>query len=308
MTEGTGQVGVVGLGAIGEHLARHLAGLTGGICVHDIRDEPVRRLVSAIGAEPADSLAELAGRCGVVVLSLPNTAIVEEVVLGESGLHEGLAPGSLVIDCSSISPSASRAIHDDLAARGVEFVDAPVAGGVEGARPGTLTVMVGGSEAGAARAEPYLRAFADRVRVMGGPGAGQTMKTVNNMIGNMAFTVTNEALTLGLQAGLDLEAMLEVINSGPAWNNATLVRFPDHIVTGKYSAGMKIGLVNKDLDICADLASELNVPLFFSRVGHQYWKHAVSRGLAEADTTRIFPAMYELLTGHHYVPPGGEEP
>ena len=290
-------VGFIGLGTMGSRLSKRLQTAGNKMCIYDVNAETVKQVAGTYPCTVADNPEEIGRQCGVVLLSVPASEDVEQVVFGAHGLSGGFTGGELVIDCSSISPLVTKKMWEKLQAINVEFVDAPVTGKVVGAEQGTLTAMMGGDKDAVERAKQYVKTFAKTMVPVGGPGAGQTMKTIKNMIGNMNFAAVCEGISLGLKAGLDLNRMLEVQNADAIPNPATATRFVKHIVPGTYDMGFTIGLANKDMGIYMDLATKLNVPLFFSHVGQQYWNYAMTHGHANEDLTRIFPIMYELLIG-----------
>jgi 3-hydroxyisobutyrate dehydrogenase-like beta-hydroxyacid dehydrogenase len=293
-------VGFIGLGTMGSRLSRRVQAVGQDMWIYDVNPETAKRVAGTYPCTIAEGPEEIARRCGVVLLSVPASDDVEQVSIGARGLCSGFTGGELVIDCSSISPLVTKKVSEKLGKIGVDFVDAPVTGKVVGAEQGTLTAMLGGTDDAVERAKKYVKTFTKTIVHVGGPGAGQTMKTIKNMIGNMNFMAVCEGITLGLKAGLDLNRMLEVQNADPVPNPATATRFAKHIVPGTYDLGFTVGLTNKDMEIYMDLASRLNVPLFFTHVGQQYWKYAMSHGYAEEDLTRMFPIIYELLTGEPF--------
>ncbi len=260
MTAATpGTVGFVGLGTMGTRMVRNLvkAGFT--VQVFDVVPAAVEAMAAA-GALAAGSLAEAARGADLVVTMLPDTPDVQAVLLGEGGLRANPPPGRLVVDMSTISPVAVRAMAATLAEDGIALVDAPVSGGPVGAESGTLTIMAGGTAEAFARARPVLAAMGTTINHVGGSGAGQTVKLCNQLMVGINIQSVCEALALGRAAGIDLEQMREVLLGGSAasW---MLDRLGPQMVRGDASAGFRIDLQLKDLRLVQELATALAVPL-----------------------------------------------
>jgi 2-hydroxy-3-oxopropionate reductase len=252
-------VGFVGLGVMGRSMALNLVKAGHEVVAHDVRRSAVDEL-GAAGAKAAVSLAETAECADLVVLMLPNTPQVEEVVLGPGGLAEHPPRGKLVVDMSTISPTASRRLAEIMAECGVAMLDAPVSGGPQGAEKGTLSIMVGGVEEAFVRARPVLEAMGKTIVHLGPAGSGQTVKCCNQLMVGLHIQAVCEALALGRAAGLDLDRLREVLLGGAAasWmlqNHAPLMIAKDD------RAGFRIDLQLKDLRLVNELAFELGVPL-----------------------------------------------
>src|SRR5215216_2761526 len=252
-------VGFIGLGVMGRSMAVNLVKAGHEVVAHDVRREAVADL-AAQGAKPAASVEEAAARADIVVTMLPDTPQVEEVVLAAGGLAENPPPGRLLVDMSTIAPSAARRLAEAMAERGVAMLDAPVSGGPQGAENGTLSIMVGGEAEAVARARPVLEGMGRTIVHVGPAGAGQTVKCCNQLMVGLHIQAVCEALALGRAAGLDLVKLREVLLGGAAasWmlqNHAPLILAKDD------RAGFRIDLQLKDLRLANELASELGVPL-----------------------------------------------
>jgi 3-hydroxyisobutyrate dehydrogenase len=204
-----GPVGMVGTGNMGGRMTRRM--VEAGYDVLAVDADPAR--IPACGAVPAKDLAELAARCDVIMLSLPDSAVIETVIRGPNGLLEHARDGQVVVDLSTADPASTRALRHQLAARGVRYLDAGISGGAAGAEQGTLTLMVGGDAAALARVRPLLGTFSAHVHHMGGSGAGHVTKVLNNFLNGVTLAATAEVMVAGQKAGLDLAQLLEVINS-----------------------------------------------------------------------------------------------
>ncbi|MFC4167706.1 NAD(P)-dependent oxidoreductase [Teichococcus aestuarii] len=255
----TGTVGFIGLGTMGCDMARNLLKAGWRVQGHDVR-EGAAQAMAAEGLVPAASVAEAAAGADIVVTMLPDTPHVQAVVLGEGGLLANPPAGRLVVDMSTIAPTAVREMHNRLKAAGTGFLDAPVSGGPQGAKAGTLSIMVGGEAADFARARPVLAAMGTTINHVGGSGAGQTVKLCNQLICGINLQAVCEALALGRAAGVDLSQMREVLLGGSAasW---MLDRLGPAMIAGETGAGFRIDLMLKDLRLVRELSDALAVPL-----------------------------------------------
>lgn len=275
-------VGFVGLGRMGTPMVRRLAG--GGVAVrgHDVAAGVAEGLADVL--TPAPDAAAAAAGAPVVLLMLPDSDVVETVVDG--GLLDALEPGSLLVDMSTSEPLRTRALAPRVADRGSTLVDAPVSGGVAGARDGTLTIMVGGTGDAVRRLEPTL-ALMGRVRHVGDTGAGHALKALNNLLSASHLLATSEAILAGERFGLDPGAMLEAINGSSGRSGSTQTKWPTHIVPGTYGSGFTAGLMLKDLRIALGLADALDTPRGHAARTVDLWARAVAALGPAADHTEI---------------------
>lgn len=255
MTSTNPPVGFIGLGNMGGRIARCLRAAGYDVLGHDPRAENV----TACGATTAASVAEVAQACDVVLLSLPETKVVEAVVLGGDGVLANARAGQVVVDLSTSAPASTVRLHERLAERGATLVDAGISGGAAAAEKGTLTLMVGGDPATLERVRPLLLAFSADVFHCGSIGAGHTAKLLNNFLNAVALSATAEVMVAGRKAGLDLRVLLEVLNTSSGVNFATLNRFPK-IIHGDYlKGGLTNALMMKDVLAYVDLVTGLGV-------------------------------------------------
>lgn len=291
----TPKLGLIGLGNIGEPMCRQL--IKGGyeVSVYDVGSEAVAQLEDT-AAEPAKSPAALAAVADVVLLSLPNSAVVEEVVLGDDGLLENLSPGKVVIDTSSSKPSSTRMISERLAEAGTDMLDAPVSGGVMKAREGTLAVMVGGRREVFERCSPILRAFGGQIFFVGDHGAGHLTKALNNLLSATTLASAAEAVILAEKAGLSPDMFVEVINASNGRSYSTEVKFPRYILDRSFDDGFATALMNKDLKIALEAAAEIDFPMLIGSTVAQVWQAAAAQGNGARSHTEIY-AFLEDLTG-----------
>ena len=287
-------VGFVGLGNIGNPMCARL--LESGLKVRAYDEDPgaLQRMCTA-GAEHAGSPAEAALWADAVLLSLPNSNAVEDVVLGERGLVERLEDGATVIDMSSSRPSSTLRLATELDRRGASMLDAPVSGGVSRARSGELTVMVGGERALYERYLPLLEKMGDKVFHVGGPGTGHLAKALNNLLSATTLASATEAVLLGERAGLRPEALIEVVNASTGRSNSTEVKFPYYILNGAFDAGFSTELYDKDVSLALEAAAEEGFPMPVGEAVGEIWHQAVEAGYGPADHTRLYSFVEELV-------------
>jgi 3-hydroxyisobutyrate dehydrogenase len=246
-------VGMIGLGNMGGRMTRRLVGA--GITV--IGHDPVPGRAAAAGAEQAADPAEVARRADLVLMSLPDSHVVEPVV---RSMLPAAKPGTTVADLSTASPSSTMTLCAEAAAVGVRYLDAGISGGAAAAEKGTLTIMVGGDADALDEIRWALEPISAQVHHMGGSGAGHTAKLLNNFLNAVSLAATAEVMVAGRRAGLDLPRLLEVINHSSGVNFATLNRFP-RIVQGDYlEGGLTSRLMTKDVALYVDLLGRLGVP------------------------------------------------
>lgn len=278
------RIGLLGLGAMGQAMARNLSqrGMLAG--VWNRARQPADTLAAELGCWSAPTPAELAGRCDALVVCVSADADVLEVI---AALTPGLRAGALVIDCSTVSRETAQRAARELAEVGGEFVDAPVSGGVEGARNATLTIMCGGTPEVFQKAQPVLSAIGQRIVHMGPVGSGQATKAVNQVLAAGINQAVCEALAFARALDLPLEQVIEVIGSGAAGN-----WFINHrgktMVKQVFTPGFKLALHHKDLDICLKMADNaaVHIPLA-ARTRDEYAK-LMSDGHGDDDISGLF--------------------
>jgi 3-hydroxyisobutyrate dehydrogenase-like beta-hydroxyacid dehydrogenase len=276
----------------------------GGFAVTGFDRDPEQ--LRRAGVEPAASVRELVGAADVVLLSLPDSNVVETVVLGEGGILASCSAGQVVVDLSTAAPSSTVELHARLAERGVEFVDAGVSGGAAAAEQGSLTIMAGGSADALERVRPILETFSARIFHMGASGSGHTTKLLNNFLNGVNLTASAETMVAARKAGLDLHTFLDVVNSSSGANWATENRFP-RIVEGDYLEGGLTGnLMLKDLTLYVDLARSLGVPTLHASGPVAAFGLAAGLGYGEQISNRVVDAIGDLAGGVR-LHTGGEE-
>ncbi|MBW6399575.1 NAD(P)-dependent oxidoreductase [Roseomonas sp. HJA6] len=290
MAATAGPVGFIGLGMMGLPMARSL--VARGFRVLGCDPSEAARAAVAEGApEGAVSFAPdpsaVAAGADTVVLMLPNSRVVAQVMEGPNGLLAALRPGMLVIDMSSSEPGESRRLAALVAAKGARFVDAPVSGSVAKAKTGTLAIMVGGDDAAFAQAEPVLKGMGEAIIRTGAVGSAHAMKALNNYVYAAGLLATAEALRMGEALGLDLGILTDVMNASSGRNIATETKSRQEIISGRYAGGFQLGLMRKDLDTAGSIAAETGYPAAMLALCRERWAGAVAALGPTVDNTEI---------------------
>jgi 3-hydroxyisobutyrate dehydrogenase len=296
------RIGFVGLGTMGVSMASNL--LSAGAQLTVWNRNPARAAALAErGAAVAASPAEVAARSDITVICVSDTPDVEAVLFGADGIAEGAASGSLVIDCSTISPEATREFGRRLGEHGVGLVDAPVSGGSEGARLATLTMFVGGSEQDFARARPVLQAMGKTITHLGRLGSGQAAKAVNQVIISGVYLGVAEGIVLGIKAGLDPRQLVEALSGGAA-QSWVLTNRSGRMIDDEYPLGFKVALHRKDLRIALEMAVESGLLLPVAMLAATLEDRLISQNHADEDMSVLARAIRDL-SAPAVAPPGG---
>ncbi len=286
------RVGFIGLGAMGGPMAGHL--LRAG---HDLAVW-ARRPASAVplagqGAVLCATPAELGRRCEVVFTIITGSADVEAVALGPDGLRDGMAPGSVLVDCSTIAPDAARRIAAALAERGIHMLDAPVSGGAQGARDATLAIMAGGEAAVLERVRPLLECLGRRIVHVGPNGAGQVAKACNQMIMVAAIQAAAEALHLAAASGVECGRVKQALAGGSAASRVLEV-MGERMVGRNFTAGIEARLHHKDFGILLDAGRRAGVPMPLAAQVGQQLNALMARGWGRDDTASLLRVLENL--------------
>jgi 2-hydroxy-3-oxopropionate reductase len=288
-----GSVAFIGLGTMGQHMALNLIKAGHAVTVYDVREEAIAALV-AQGATGSASPADAANGADIAISMLPDTPQVEDVVYGEGGLLASPPRGRLIVDMSTISPVAVRRMQADLKAAGVDFLDAPVSGGPIGAQNAALSIMVGGDAEAFSRAEPYFRAMGTTITLVGGSGAGQTVKLCNQLVCAINIQAICEALALGRASGVDLGQLRNVLLGGSA-SSWMLDKLGPAMIAGDASAGFRIDLMLKDLRLVQEQALSLSVPLPATALATSQYVEARAHGEGANGNQALF-RVYDRMT------------
>ena len=278
-------IGFIGLGNMGQPMARRLIAAGHKLIVFDTRNDAVAPLV-ALGAQLASSPADVADRVETVMASLPSLQISEKVALGEGGVIQGKRIKRF-IDLSTTGATVAAKIAAVLAKKNIVQIDCPVSGGVGGATKGTLAVMVSGPKAEIDLVKDVLSVFG-KVFVIGEkPGMAQTMKLANNFLSATAMAATSEAVAMGVKAGLDPAVMIDVINAGSGRTTASDGKFPQAILPRTFNYGFATALMLKDVRLCVEQAKSLNVPYSVMSAVLDQWETTNKEFGGDSDFTAI---------------------
>jgi len=278
-------IGFIGLGIMGRPMLRNLLKAGHTVIAYDSFTKALDSSV-ADGAQRAASSKEVASLAPIVITMVPDGPQVEEVVLGPGGVLEGAKPGTLIIDMSSINPVVSQKVGAACAAKGVEFLDAPVSGGEPKAIDGTLAIMVGGDEKVFAKAEPLLKAMGSSVLLTGPVGAGNITKLANQIMVACNIAAMGEALTLATGCGLDPEVVFNAVKGGLAGSTVLNAKAP-MLIARNFKPGFKIKLHQKDLRNALQAAETNNVCLPLTALVQQMLSSLMADGKGDLDHSAI---------------------
>ncbi|EFN83706.1 3-hydroxyisobutyrate dehydrogenase, mitochondrial, partial [Harpegnathos saltator] len=292
------KIGFVGLGNMGCHMARNL--LTKGykLSVYDVNKSAITGLVEK-GASDASSAAEVSKEVEVIVSMLPSNQHVLDVYTGEHGVLSAAKENTLLIDSSTVDPSISQSVATEAQRRNLRFIDSPVSGGVNAAKNGTLTFMVGGTKTDFDAAKPVLEAMGSRIVHCGDVGMGQAAKLCNNMLLAISMIGTAETFNLGQKLGLDAKLLADIINSssGRCWSsdlyNPVPGILPDVPSSKNYEGGFGTTLMAKDLGLAQSAATRTQTPIPLGSLAHQIYRAAIAQGFSNKD----FSVIYQFLKG-----------
>jgi len=286
-------IGFIGLGNMGAPMAHNLLKAGHQLSVFDLNAAAVENLVGA-GALPVDSPTAIAqGNAELIITMLPAAAHVKSVYLGENGLIASSRESVMLIDCSTIDPHSAREVAKAAAEHGNPMLDAPVSGGTGGAAAGTLTFMVGGSDADFDRAQPILAAMGKNIVHCGAAGNGQVAKVANNMLLGISMIGVAEAMALGVALGMDAKTLAGVINtsSGRCWSSDTYNPFPgvlDNVPSSRgYSGGFGSDLMLKDLGLATEAAKQVRQPVVLGALAQQLYQSFSAQGHGGLDFSAI---------------------
>jgi 3-hydroxyisobutyrate dehydrogenase len=281
------RVGFVGLGQMGFQMARRLRQAGHELIVSDA--DEVRRdsfIASYSGSAPSSSHGW--STVDVVILMLPNSNIVEEVLFGDDPLVSHLNAGSLIIDMSSSEPVRTRTVAARLEESGFRMLDAPVSGGVAGAADGKLAVMVGGNEATLEEARPILEVLGSKIFFVGPAGAGHAAKALNNLVSATTLAVTSEALQVGSRFGIDPHLLNSIFNASSGRSNTSENKVERFILSGNFDSGFGLALMAKDVHIAVELAHQIQGNLSIGDPTDVLWSHVASAVPPNTDHTEMY--------------------
>ncbi len=291
------RVGIIGVGAMGSGMVGMLLQNDYPVTAFDINTDALQA-VEKKGAAVGSTPAEVGKASEVVVTSLPSPQAFEETVLGENGLLKGMAPGTYIIDMSTIDPVTTRTVHDIAAAQGVRTLDAPVSGGPQGAASGTMAIMAGGDKEDFDACKEILNVLGGKVFHVGPIGAGQTIKICNNALAAVHTVALAEALLTGVKAGVDLKVLVDVIrsSSGNCWTLENF--FPKTVLRNQYDPPLfALNLMQKDVGLYMKTAEAMKSPSIMSALAYQIYTAGQTTGRGRKDHTSVVQVIEELA-GH----------
>lgn len=286
-------IGFIGLGVMGRPMAGHLIDAGHSLTLSRVKE--VSQYLVEKGGKAADTPKAVAAASEIVILMVPDTPDVEQVLFGKDGVAEGLKPGSLVIDMSSISPVATKEFAARIEALGADYLDAPVSGGEVGAKNAALTIMVGGKQAVFDRALPVFQKMGKTITLIGGVGDGQTAKVANQIVVGLTIEAIAEALTFAKAAGADVAKVREALMGGLAASRILEVH-GERMIKRTFDPGFRIRLHRKDLTLAVDAAKALNLSLPNAAATQQLMNSAVARGDGDKDHSALVRTL-EALAG-----------
>ncbi|MGO4884654.1 MAG: NAD(P)-dependent oxidoreductase [Bryobacteraceae bacterium] len=288
------KLGFLGLGIMGYPMARNLlrAGHEVALWSHSL--EKARELAAAGKGAFCATPRAVAENADVVFLCVGNTAMSREAILGKDGIIEGARRGTVVADASTIAPTASRQIGQALAAKGVDFLDAPCTGSRPGAEGGTLTFMIGGSHEVFERIRPYLEAMGKRFYYCGGPGMGLHAKLSQNLILSNLLQGFNEGMVLAAKAGVDPALMLDILDNSAAKSGLVSAKAP-LVLRRAFAAAFSVKWMHKDIGLMLDSADELGVPVPLTALTHQMFQVAIAKGYGEEDICATIKVLEDMV-------------
>ena len=287
------QIGFIGLGIMGRGMTNNL--LRAGHKVMVWNRTPARmNEFAAAGAQTASSPAELAAQCDVILICVSDTPDVEEVLFGENGVSAGVKSGALVVDHSTISPQKTVEMAKRLNTQGVAYLDAPVSGGSEGAKNGTLSIMVGGEAVDFERAMPILQAYGKTITHVGAQGAGQMAKLVNQILVVVNQLAASEALLFAQAGGLDLAKTIDAVKGGAAGSWMLANRGPQ-MIARDFRPGFTIDLQQKDLRLVLEAADEMGIPLIATSMVFQMYRTLQAQGLGGDGNHGLVKALEKMM-------------
>lgn len=287
------KVGFIGLGNMGGRMTRRL--VQAGIAVTGFDTDPSR--AAACGAAAADGIPEVVAAADVILMSLPDSHVVEAVVQGPDGVLAHCRAGQAIVDLSTAAASSTIRLHELFRDKGAHYIDAGISGGAAAAEKGTLTLMIGGDADVVESVRWVFEPFSTKVLHMGASGAGHTTKLLNNFLNAVSLAATAEVMVAGKKAGLDLHRLLEVLNSSSGVNFATQNRFP-YIVDGNYlEGGLTSKLMTKDVVLYVDLARELGVASLNASGPLSCFGLATALGYGDKISNRVVDAIGDVSGG-----------
>ncbi|MDI7259550.1 MAG: NAD(P)-dependent oxidoreductase [Thermodesulfobacteriota bacterium] len=288
------KIGLIGVGRMGYPISENLLKKGFPLTIF-ARKENIKEEMKALGAKIAISPDELAKESDIILLIVTNSHAVNELLFEKDGIGKGASKGTIVVDMTTSDPRVSRKFAKRLLKKGIEYLDAPMSGGVLGAKNAQLLFMVGGKREVYEKCIPLFEAIGKRTIYIGETGSGHLIKLVHNQAALSVFVATCEAVVLGEKLGLSLERMIEVFNLGNARSYASEVRFPKFIIPKNYDMGATFANAYKDISMVRKIGKMAGVKLPITERTYNYFKYAMEKGDGEEDFSKIILKMRDLL-------------
>ncbi len=285
------KIGFIGLGVMGKRMAKRFHDEGYNIKVFDVMKAALDEF-KKLGVKTGSSPGDVAAETDVIFMSLPNSQVVTNVVVGKDGILSKARQGTIIVDLSSITPKAIKDIYKKTISKGVEVLDAPVSGGSAGAKAGTLTIMVGGKKKVLEKVEHLLKVIGKTIYHVGDVGAGDSVKLVNNLLLGANMVAVAEALVLGVKAGLNPEIIFDVITNSSGNSYALKAKYPKFISQGNFEPGFMVDLQYKDLQLAVETAKDLGIPLLMGNMAQQIFDIAKAERLGQKDISSVIN-LYE---------------
>jgi 3-hydroxyisobutyrate dehydrogenase len=291
----TERLGLIGVGNMGRPIAENILRKGFHLVVYDIRDH-IKEEMSVQGTEISSSPAELARKSKIIFLVVNNSDDVKDVLFASNGVAKEASSGTIVVDMTTSDPQTSKQFANRLSKRGIEYLDAPVTGGVLGARKAQLFMMVGGRRETYEKCLPIFEVISKEAVYMGGAGSGHLIKLIHNQVAHSTFLAACEGIVLGEKLGLSVDAMVEVFNQGTARSYATEVRFPKYILSGTYEMGATFSTVYKDMSLVRKLGRIAGMQLPITNCTYNYWRYPIEKGEGDEDCAKVILKMKRMLS------------
>ncbi|MFC4801665.1 NAD(P)-dependent oxidoreductase [Neobacillus sp. GCM10023253] len=287
------KIGFIGIGKMGRWMSENL--LDAGYCltVYDTNVEAMKPLQEK-GAIVATSILELGKQNDIVITMLPNSSVVEAILAGTDGLFHSMKSGGIIIDMSSSYVFSTRKLAEEAKNFGLTLIDAPVSGGVKGAKAGTLTIMVGAEEKDYSKVQPILECLGKAINLVGQTGAGHALKAVNNYLSAASLYASCEAMILLSKLGIDLNVALDTINTSSGQSFSTHYKLPTFILSETYNSGFSLDLLLKDVGMVNNIAKDTKVPVLLASLIEQVYEGAARMGEPDQDHTEIIKFLEKI--------------
>jgi len=287
------KLGFLGLGLMGAPMARNLMKAGHEVALWSHSKGKAEKVAADGKGKACASPAEVAKNSDCVFLCVGDSKMSEHVILGPNGVKEGGRKGLIVVDASTVSPSSSRHVNDELAKSGIEFLGAPCTGSTPGAINGTLTFMIGGDEKIFEKTRPWLEAMGKKLYFCGGPGMGLHAKLTQNLVLSNLLQAFNEGIVLSTKAGVDPKLMLDILSNSAAKSGLIDYKAP-FIFRRDFETNFSVKWMHKDMGLMLESAQELEVPLFLTSLSRQLFQAAITRGHGEEDICSTIKVLEEM--------------